>query len=114
MTCGEGGRSPCAPLRHRTGRVDDGKSGGWPLADQLAQRGRVQVRGHEVAECVELGLAQGGEASVRRGGEVAPGELGHLGEEGPAERVILQRAVPARAPGTGGPAAIEESGGAAL
>ena len=66
------------------------------------------MRGHQVAHHVELCPPHRGETGVRRGGEVTSGELGHLREEGPAERVVLQRAVPAGAPGTRNPAAVEE------
>src|SRR5689334_3446644 len=69
------------------------------------------MRGHQVAQHIELCLPHGGETGIRRGGEVAPGDLRHLGQEGPAERVVLQRAVPARAPGARGPAATGEGSG---
>src|SRR5580700_859749 len=64
--------------------------------------------GDKIAQQVERCLPQRGEARVRRRLEVSPGQAGHLGEERPAELVVLQRAVPARTPDRAAATAAEE------
>ena len=104
-------RSGCArrrQLRRReadTERMPCGVSAGSRRAPAAggppAGRPRAAARGHgvevvldQVAECVQPGLADRGERGVRRRHEPAAGDPRDLGEERPAEPVVLQRAVP--------------------
>ena len=76
---------------------------GAPDSISRRQRVRVRVLFDQVAEPVELLLAQRGEGGV--GGRHEPAARGgrHLAQEGPPEAVRLQRAVPVRAPGLSRP-----------
>ena len=85
-----------------------GRPGGGPCSISSAQRGGVEVAGHQVAERVQPRLAQRGEIGAGRGREIPPGQRGHLGEERAPEVVVLQHAVPARPPHRAAAAAVEE------
>ena len=85
-----------------------GRPGGGPPSIRRQERVGVEVVRDQVAEQVQAGLAQRGEAGVRGRLEVAPGECGDVSQERPAELVVLQRAVPARAPDRAAAAAVKE------
>ena len=69
------------------------------------------MAGHQVGQYVEARLPDCGEAGAGRGREVPAGQGRHLGQEGPPELVVLQRAVPAGAPDRAAAAAVEEGFG---
>ncbi|GAA3307027.1 hypothetical protein GCM10020295_64810 [Streptomyces cinereospinus] len=86
---------------------DEGQSLRRAGLDEPPQRVRVRVLFDQVAEPVELLLAQRGERGAGRRHEAAARGGGHLAQEGPPEAVRLQRAVPVRAPGLPDPAAVQ-------
>lgn len=62
----------------------------------------------QVAEPVQRGRSDGLEAGIRRGLEVTACEARDLSEEGTAEGVVLEQAVPARSPDDAAAAAAGE------
>ena len=73
-----------------------GRPVGGPEAISAVQPVGVEVVGHEVAEDVQACLARSRERGGA-GGEAAAALLGHPAQQGAAEGVVLERAVPRRA-----------------
>src|SRR5215207_1976737 len=89
-------------------RREHGQPARWPGLDQPPERVRVGMVGDQVAQPVQAGLPEGGEVGLRGDDEASAGRACHLGEEGPAEAVVLQGAVPGRAEHRAAAPAVQE------
>src|SRR4051812_42697753 len=100
--------APRAPSASGGARRQESQPVRWALLDEPPQRRGVGVLLDEVAEPVQPRLAHGRELGAGRGDEPPSRRPGDLGQEGPAEAVVLQRPVPRRPPHRAGPAAVQE------
>lgn len=89
-------------------RSNEREAGGCAGLDQAQKRIRIRVFFDQVAEPVELLLAQRAERRVRGRHEAPPRGGRDLAQEGPPERVALQRPVPVRAPHSADAATVQK------
>jgi hypothetical protein len=93
--------------------ADDGGQAHWRAAcDESAHGIRIEVRADHVGEDVVAAFPDGGEAHVRRGGEVPVGAGGQVAQEGAPEAVVLEDAVPGGAADAACLASVEEGSAA--
>ena len=78
------------------------------MLDEPRDRGRVQVLRHEIAQRIQALFAQNREGRRGRHEEAPPRDRGDPCQHRPSEVVVLEYAVPARAPDRAGLAAVEE------
>ena len=106
---GHRGRSRGPRESSQAEAADDGREAGRDAVVDQVEHGRgVQVRLDQVGKYVVAALADGGEGHVRGRGEVAAGAGREVTEEGAAEGVAFEDAVPAGAAHRAEFAAVQE------